>query len=258
MYYERAKKKTGVRMNAIALRSFPTDLATTERSPVNMERGVENFRRMRAKKVGMKGKSQVRRPAEEIMRKLFGVALMLGIGIVVVPTDATARPPIACGTIYTVARGDTLFKIAERAFGNGRLYKQIFEANSNVLPNSASVEIGNKLLIPCLDGAGQVVRKDAVAQDSGGGASEVVALRNETEAPSLPQSAIDDGVTPTRTVAHSPSDRLRRPTSAKKCAPRPPSAFPDPSDSFPAPVNIFPARMLREFEAQGTVITQSF
>jgi len=116
----------------------------------------------------MKGKSQVRRPAEEIVRKLFGVALMLGVGIAVVPTDATARPPIACGTTYTVARGDTLFKIAERAFGNGWLYKQIFEANSNILPSSASVEIGNELLIPCLDGAeqaAQAVREGAVAQE---------------------------------------------------------------------------------------------
>ena len=206
MYYETAKK-TGVRTNAMALRSFPTDLATTERSPVNMARGVENFRRMSAKKAGMKGKSQVRRPAEEIMRKLFGVALMLGIGIVVVPTDATAQPPIACGTIYTVARGDTLFKIAERAFGNGLFYKQIFEANSDVLPNSASVEIGNELLIPCLDGTGKVVHEDALAQDGGGGASEVVDLRNETEAPSLPQSAIDDGVTPNLWQMMTPEER---------------------------------------------------
>jgi len=151
--------------DAIASLPSPTDLRTTERSPVNMERAVENFRRMSAKKAGMKGKSQVRRPAEEIVRKLFGVALMLGIGIAVVPTDATARSPIACGTTYTIARGDTLFKVAERAFGNGWLYKQIFEANRDVLPNSASVEIGNELLIPCLDGAGQVVRKDAVAQE---------------------------------------------------------------------------------------------
>ncbi len=63
---------------------------------------------------------------------------------------------------------DTLFKIAERAFGNGWLYKQIFKANSDVLPNSASVEIGNELLIPCLDGTGQAaqaVREDAVAQE---------------------------------------------------------------------------------------------
>jgi LysM repeat protein len=193
--------------DAIASLPTPTDLRTTERSPVNMERAVESFHRMRAKKAGMKGKSQVRRPAEEIVRKLFGVALMLGIGIAVVPTDATARSPIACGTIYTVARGDTLFKIAERAFGNGWLYKQIFEVNSNVLPNSASVEIGNELLVPCLDGTGKVVREDALAQYGGGGVSEAIDLRNETEAQSLPQSAIDDGVTSNLWQLMTPEER---------------------------------------------------
>jgi len=134
-------------------------------------------------------------------------AALLGIGTAAVPVIAVAKPPIACDTIYTVARGDTLIKIAERAFGNGLLYKQIFEANSDILPNSASVEIGNELLIPCLDGTGQVVREDAVAQDGGGGASEVVDLRNETEAPSLPQSAIDDGVTPNLWQLMTPEER---------------------------------------------------
>ena len=95
MYYETETKLRG-RRDAITSLLTPADLQTTERSPDNMERAVENFCRMSAKKAGMKGKSQVRRSAEEIVRKLFGVALMLGIGIAVVPTDATARQPIAC------------------------------------------------------------------------------------------------------------------------------------------------------------------
>ena len=134
-------------------------------------------------------------------------AALLGIGTAAIPVIAVAKPLIACGTIYTVARGDTLIRIAERAFGNGLLYKQIFEANSDILPNSASVAIGNELLIPCLDGTGKVVREDALAQDGGGGASEVVDLRNETEAPSLPQSAIDDGVTPNLWQMMTPKER---------------------------------------------------
>jgi hypothetical protein len=206
MQYETETKMRGQR-DAITPLLTSADLQTTERLPDNMSRDVENFYRMSANKASMKGKCQVRRPTHDIVRKLFGVALMLGIGIAVVPTDATARTPIACGTFYTVARGDTLFKIAERAFGNGRLYKQIFEANNNVLPNSASVEIGNELLIPCLDGTGKVVREDALAQDGGGWASEVIDLRNETEAPSLPQSAIVDGVTPNLWQLMTPEER---------------------------------------------------
>jgi len=162
MYYETPKKLTRVWTNAMALRSLPTDLATTERSPVDMERVSENFRRLSAERMGDR---TVRRPVEVVLRKLFGTALILAIGMVFVPADATARSPIACGTAYTVARGDTLFKIARRAFGNGKLYKQIFQVNRDILPNSASVEIGNEILIPCLDSSGQVVREDAVAQE---------------------------------------------------------------------------------------------
>jgi hypothetical protein len=206
MYCETKTKMRGQR-DAITSLLTPADLQPTERSPDNMERCVENFRRISAKNASKKGKSQVRHLAEEIVRKLFGVALMLGIGIAVVPTDVTAGSPIACGTTYTVVRGDTLIKIAERAFGNGLLYKQIFEANSEILPSSASVAIGNELLIPCLNSTGKVVREDALAQGGGGGASDVVDLRNETEAPSLPQSAIDDGVTPNLWQLMTPEER---------------------------------------------------
>jgi polar amino acid transport system substrate-binding protein len=123
---------------------------------------VDNFHRMSAKAArGEDGGRVGRGPeAKKDIPRLFGAALILGIGLVFVPTDATARSPIACGTAYTVVRGDTLFKIADRAYGNGKLYKQIFAANSAVLPNSASVEIGDEIQIPCLDSAGQTVRVD--------------------------------------------------------------------------------------------------
>ena len=148
MYFETPNKMTRVRTNAMALRSLPTDLATTERSPMDLERASENFRRLSAEKMGTMGDGKVRRPVEAVLRKRAGAALILAIGMVFVPADATARSPIACGTAYTVARGDTLFKIARRAFGNGKLYKQIFEANREILPNPASVEIGTEILIP--------------------------------------------------------------------------------------------------------------
>jgi len=122
-------------------------------------------------------------------------AALLAIGTAAVPVIAVAKAPIACGTTYTIERSDTLFRIAVRAYGDGWLYKRIFQANRDLLAEEASVEIGNELLIPCLDGAGNVERADALAQDGGGGESEVSDARSETEAPSLPQSAIDDGVT---------------------------------------------------------------
>lgn len=143
--------------------SQSTDLHTTEPTHPGMGRAVENFQRMSAEKAAMTENSQIYRPAAAVFGKIAGVTLMLGIGMAFVPADAKARSPIACGTTYTIARGDTLFQIAERAFGNGKLYNKIFEANSDVLPNSASVEIGNAILIPCLDSSGQVLHEDAVA-----------------------------------------------------------------------------------------------
>lgn len=163
MYYETVNKMDA-RTDASASLQSPADLPNIEFLPLNMARAVDNFRRMSAEAASVKKGSRAQRSPEEIIPKFFGIALMLGIGMVSVPTDATARSPIACGTTYTVARGDTLFKIADRAFGNGKLYKQIFEANRDILPNSASVEIGNEIQIPCLDSAGQIVRVDE-AQD---------------------------------------------------------------------------------------------
>jgi ABC-type amino acid transport substrate-binding protein len=66
-------------------------------------------------------------------------------------TSAVARESIACSTQYRVVRGDTLHKIATRAYGIGN-YQVIAVANSATLPDIAKVEIGDELVIPCLDG----------------------------------------------------------------------------------------------------------
>ena len=47
-----------------------------------------------------------------------------------------------------VKKGDTLWKIAEKYYGDGNLYKQIFEANRDVLKNPDMIKIGQKLHIP--------------------------------------------------------------------------------------------------------------
>lgn len=49
---------------------------------------------------------------------------------------------------YTVVSGDTLWKIAEREYGNGSHYMKIFEANSDVLEHPDRIFPGQKLVIP--------------------------------------------------------------------------------------------------------------
>ena len=69
-------------------------------------------------------------------------------------TDVTAKEtpaaPAAGETVtYKVAKGDTLSKIAQKFYGNGRLYQQILDANKDSLQgNPNRLRIGQDLVIP--------------------------------------------------------------------------------------------------------------
>ncbi len=49
---------------------------------------------------------------------------------------------------HEVKKGDTLWKIAEHYYGDGSLYKDIFEANKDVLKDPNVIKVGQKLKIP--------------------------------------------------------------------------------------------------------------
>lgn len=49
---------------------------------------------------------------------------------------------------HEVVKGDTLWKIAERYYGDGSLYPNIFEANKDILKDPNKIKIGQKLRIP--------------------------------------------------------------------------------------------------------------
>ena len=49
-------------------------------------------------------------------------------------------------SFYTVIRGDSLFGIAQRFYGDGRLYRLIAEANH--IPNPSRIFPGQVLVIP--------------------------------------------------------------------------------------------------------------
>jgi len=50
--------------------------------------------------------------------------------------------------VHEVKKGDTLWKIAERYYGDGSLYMKIFEANRNILKDPNLIKVGQKLRIP--------------------------------------------------------------------------------------------------------------
>jgi nucleoid-associated protein YgaU len=49
---------------------------------------------------------------------------------------------------HVVAAGDTLGKIAQKYYGDASLYKQIFDANRDVLKDPNKIFPGQKLRIP--------------------------------------------------------------------------------------------------------------
>ena len=85
------------------------------------------------------------------MRKFIsaGVAAFLAIS-----GGAASAQAIACGGDYVVGPGDTLSKIAGRAYGDRKSYQFLYSANRSVIgPNPSLIEIGMRFAIPCLDGA---------------------------------------------------------------------------------------------------------
>jgi len=54
--------------------------------------------------------------------------------------------PINNGRYHTVVKGDTLWAIAQRYYGNGSRYPEIAKANNISNPNI--INVGQKLLIP--------------------------------------------------------------------------------------------------------------
>jgi LysM repeat protein len=138
------------------------DLQTCDLSRVAIEQIAANFHRL-----NKNGLSQAK-PGHsgQIKSMLAGAVSVLAIGMLAASPAEANNSVIACGAIHAVEPGDTLFKIARRAYGDGKLYEKIFDANNKLLPNSASLEIGDQLRIPCLDGMGPASRQEALVPET--------------------------------------------------------------------------------------------
>lgn len=61
-------------------------------------------------------------------------------------SSAPADPPAA--KTYTVAKGDSLSKIAKQAYGNANRWREIFDANRDQLDNPDLIQPGQVLKLP--------------------------------------------------------------------------------------------------------------
>ena len=88
-------------------------------------------------------------PTQEAREKLILAAgNVLGISKVEEEISVGSSEPEA--SFHTVAKGDTLWKIAEKAYGNGAKYQAIFEANKPMLSDPDKIYPGQVLRIPAL------------------------------------------------------------------------------------------------------------
>ena len=66
-----------------------------------------------------------------------------------VQCGASSTAPSGQGAqTYTVAKGDTLSKIAKQFYGDAKQWKKIFEANSDSIKNPDLIHPGQVLKIP--------------------------------------------------------------------------------------------------------------
>ena len=69
-------------------------------------------------------------------------------GVSKVEEDLTTAQTEPEASFHTVEKGDTLWAIAERSYGNGSKYMAIFEANKPMLSDPDKIYPGQKLRIP--------------------------------------------------------------------------------------------------------------
>jgi tetratricopeptide (TPR) repeat protein len=65
-----------------------------------------------------------------------------------VPTRPGATRATAGARTHTVVRGDTLFSLAQKYYGNRSKWRDIYAANRDVLPNETALKPGMQLKIP--------------------------------------------------------------------------------------------------------------
>lgn len=70
-------------------------------------------------------------------------------GVAEVQADGLSAPaPTQSVEYYVIQKGDTLWALAQKYYGNGAEHQRIFEANREVIKDPNSIFVGQKIRIP--------------------------------------------------------------------------------------------------------------
>ncbi|MFO8012479.1 MAG: LysM peptidoglycan-binding domain-containing protein [Phycisphaerae bacterium] len=64
------------------------------------------------------------------------------------PPATTAKPSTGTPQTYTMQRGDTLYSLAKRFYGDGKLWTRIADANKDKVRDVTDIPVGTVLTIP--------------------------------------------------------------------------------------------------------------
>jgi len=81
--------------------------------------------------------------SQEVKEKII-MAVGNSAGVAAVEDEVSGGAPV----FHEVQKGDTLWKVAEKAMGNGAKYTEIFEANRPMLSDPDKIYPGQMLRIP--------------------------------------------------------------------------------------------------------------
>jgi hypothetical protein len=102
-----------------------------------------------------------------LLRSLAAAVVASGLaapaGAQVLPGDGS----IACGGSYVIAPGDTLSRVAQRAYGDPMLWDLLVEANRDLLGGDPEhLAVGMSVAVPCVDASGERLPPEAAAADA--------------------------------------------------------------------------------------------
>lgn len=93
---------------------------------------------------------EILRSIQELTRKVEGISTKINTPAPTSAPKTTSKPSTTTSkqTVVTVKKGDTLWGIAERMLGSGTRWREIYEANKNIIKNPNLIYPGQKLVIP--------------------------------------------------------------------------------------------------------------